>query len=80
MDLINPASGGYAVTPNDDADLPNGPTTCLWVGGEGSLTVIMRDGMTTTFIGASGWMPIQVERVKETGTDATDIVACYGSP
>lgn len=80
MDMLNPASGGYAVTPNDTTDLPNGTSTCLWVGTEGALTVVMRDGMTLTFTGAVGWMPIQVSRVKATGTDADDIIACYGSP
>lgn len=80
MDMINPAAGGYAVTPNDTTDLPNGVCSCLYVGTQGDLEVVMRDGMTLVFASAVGWMPIQASRVKSANTSAQDIIACYGSP
>lgn len=71
-----PGIDAAAVTPSAAADLPTAPTRALWVGGAGTLVVDMASGNTVTFPNASGWMPISVKRVRDTGT-ATSIVAVY---
>lgn len=73
--LDSPGSNAEAVTPDDGNDL-NFVTRALWVGAAGDLSVRMH-GETTpvTFVNASGWMPIRVDRVMATGTVADDIVA-----
>lgn len=47
----------------------------LYVGTAGDVKVDMVGGGTVTFVGVSGWMPILVKKVYNTGTDASDIVA-----
>lgn len=81
------ATGGFAVTPNDSADLniPGASGTAvgngaaIYVGTEGSLKVTLLGGDTVTFayIAAGTFLPIQVKRVWADGTDAGDIVALY---
>lgn len=73
--LDSPAVAAAAVTPDDDADLAY-VTRALWVGGEGSLAVVMASGATVTFAAAAGWMPLRVRRVLEAST-ATGIVAVW---
>ena len=73
---------GVAVTPSDTVDItginPNTPAT-LFVGGGGDVVVITIGGSTLTLknIADGSFLPIQVTRVKDTGTDATDIVALF---
>jgi hypothetical protein len=65
------------VTPNDGADLarPAAAITCV---GEGTISVITSGGDTVTlFCQAGGILPVVVDRVRSTGTDATGIVALY---
>jgi len=74
-----PGSRGFVVTPNDGADLAR-ETVGLWVGGTGTLTVVLAGdaaGVTTLFSGipAGTWLPLAVKRVMATGTSATLIVA-----
>lgn len=72
------ATGAAAVTPSDTAMLTD-VTRGLWVGGgTGTVKVRMENGADCTFTGVAGvLLPIQVDMVYDTGTDATGIVALY---
>jgi hypothetical protein len=75
------AAGGsareaFAVTPDDDEDLPQYPQS-LWVGGAGDVTVVFApdsDPVTFASVPAGTELRISPSRVMETDTDATDIV------
>ena len=73
---------GVAVTHSDTVDItginPNTPAT-LFVGVGGDVVVITIGGSTLTLknIADGSFLPIQVTRVKATGTTATDIVALF---
>lgn len=73
-----PASSAAAVTPNDSADL-GFVTRAVWVGGAGTLNVVMADGQTVPIVGilAGTLLPIRVARVLNTSTTATNIVALW---
>ena len=75
-----PCDQAIAVTPSDTVDLAV-PSRYLYVGGEGSLTVIMAgpDGNTVLFpvLNSADVLPIIVSRVKSTGTTATSIVSLF---
>lgn len=67
-----------AVTPADGTDLPGGVTRALLVGADGDVAVTYANGMSDTLFLAAGIVhPIQVARVKSTGTTATSIKAGY---
>jgi len=79
-----------AVTPNDDVNIPYpgdntaSPNTAKWpcvlyVGGAGNLTVLTAGGNTVTLVGvaAGTFIPIQVVRVFNEDTTATDILALW---
>lgn len=55
------------------------PTIALFVGGAGTLTVVMVGGQTVTFTGviAGSVLPVRVTAVKATGTTATNITALW---
>jgi len=73
-----PAEAMRSVTPDDGADLPDGPCRALFVGGTGTVVVHDLTGTEVTLVcGAGQFIPGWVTRVKATGTDATDIVAMY---
>lgn len=76
--LAGPASAGFAVTPNDAADLPQ-ITRALHVGGGGNLAVLMMNGEALTFTGVQdgSLLPVRVSRVLAAGTTATSIVGLY---
>lgn len=75
---IGPASRFAAVTPDDLADLPDGPTRGLFVGAAGDITVSDAAGNVATFAsGDSQYHPLIVARVLATATSATGIVALY---
>jgi len=78
LDEIIPATDGFAVTPNDSADLTR-PTRALWVGGAGDVVVDMVDGTTLTIGGvqAGTLLPFAVKRVRATNTTATLIVGLF---
>ena len=67
-----------AVTASDTAVLQD-ITRGIWVGGgTGTVKVRMASGEDCTFTGVAGvLLPIQVDKVYDTGTDATGIVALY---
>lgn len=72
-----PAQHGAAVTPHDTNNLSR-TTRGLWVGGEGSLKVLMvGDDSPVTLVAAQGWFPLAVVRVYSTGTTASEIIAFW---
>ena len=78
-----PFIDALAVTPNDGVDLPPPtgparPTQAIVAGVSGNISVITAMGTTLTIpIIAGYWLPLQVTRVRATGTSATGIVAFY---
>jgi hypothetical protein len=67
-----------AVTPNNDTDLADGLTRALMVGTDGNVAVTYANGKTDTLFLLAGLVhPIQVVRVRATGTTATLIKAGY---
>lgn len=76
--ISGPAFNAAAVTPHDDNDLAT-VARALYVGGEGDVAVITKGGNAVTFVGvlAGSILPVSVSRVKDTGTDATNIVALW---
>ena len=76
---FGPCRNAVAVTPSDSTALAD-VTRYLYVGGAGTLTVILRDGSTSVAFGAvtaGSLIPIAVSQVKATGTSATSIVAMW---
>lgn len=68
-----------AVTPSDTVDLPRGPTRGILVAEEGTVSVVYANGVEDDPFLAPGVIhPLaQIVRVKDTGTTATGIKACY---
>lgn len=74
MSFAWPATGAFAVTPNDSSDLAK-PVRALYIGVTGDVTVTFNDGTTQLFANVPvGVLPVQVKRVHSTGTTATGIV------
>jgi hypothetical protein len=65
-----------AITPADGTDLSY-TTRGIYVGGAGDISVISPQGTTITFVGVpvGTILPICVNRIKSTGTTATNLVA-----
>jgi len=76
MSLSSPAVNAAEVTPDDSFDLPV-TTRALWVGSAGDLVVRMAGGDLVTLVGASGLLPIRVDRVLATGATAGSVVALW---
>lgn len=79
-DLTAPIRTAVEITPSDSADLATTPTRAIFVGVGGDVTVDMATtGTAVTFknVPSGTLLPIQVNRIDATGTDATDIVALY---
>ncbi len=75
--LDSPPVGGFAVTPDDAADLAVA-SRGLNVGAAGAVRVTTVDGSDLTLeLAAGGIVPIRVTRVWATGTTAGAIVALY---
>lgn len=70
----SPASVGFAITPNDAAELSE-VTRALYIGGDGTLVVEMASGDEVTFanVAQGTLLPLRVRRVK-VATTATQIV------
>lgn len=68
-----------AVTPNDGADLPDGYTKGIFIGGAGNVSAVMNDGTNIVFTGLLVGVVynFSVKRINATGTTATNIVALY---
>ncbi len=73
--LSDPGFDGFAVTPLDSGDLP-AVTRALWIGTGGDVSVVMAGGNVLTFksVASGSVLPVQVSRVKLTGTTALHIV------
>lgn len=67
------------ITPNDNTDLPY-ITRGVYVGVTGDVSVVAAgNGATVVFAGVAGGtiLPIQVTRIRATGTTSTSVVALY---
>lgn len=76
--IAAPASRGFAITANDADDLA-AETRAIYVGGAGSLALVLASGDEVTFTGltAGTFLPVRAVRVKTTGTSATQLVGLY---
>jgi hypothetical protein len=65
--------------PGDDTTSPNNSKwpCVLYIGTSGNIKVRTAGGNEITFVGVSGFFPVQVVRVFATGTTATNIVALW---
>ncbi len=70
-----PAREAVAVTPSDSTDLSG--TRSIYVGVTGDISVHMKGSTTSvTFVAVPvGILPIQVDKILATGTDASSMVA-----
>lgn len=76
---VLPASNAFAITPSDTDDLPQ-YTRGLYVGGAGTVVVLMADDeATVAFVAVptGSLLPLRVQRVMNGGTTATNIVGVY---
>jgi hypothetical protein len=76
------ATRAYEVTPSDTVNIPNpsnGPNNgcLLYVGTIGDLRVLTLGQDDVTFVGFSGFLPVQVVRVFATNTNCGDIIALW---
>ena len=75
---IGPARALRAVTPSDASDLPDGVSRSIYVGGAGNVAVVDALGNAVDLASAANqYHPIQVARVRATGTTASGILALY---
>ena len=73
--LIDPADGGFDITPNDTVNLTV-PARGLYLAESGDVKVDMINGNTITFSNMAAGIvhPLQVRRVYSTGTTASGII------
>ena len=73
--LEAPASSGFAITPNDGADLATA-TRAIYVGGAGDIQLTFVGGTTVTLTGLQAGVayPFRASRVFSTSTTATGLV------
>lgn len=78
LDNTVPASGAFAITASDTADLRQ-VTRGLYVGVQGNVRVALEDGSIVTLVAMAAGVvhPFAVKRVYSTSTTATDLVAVY---
>lgn len=78
--ITGPACGIFAVTPNNDNDLP-AVTRGIYVGAGGDLVVVPAygDGTAVKFVAVptGAILPIMVTKVKATDTTAQNLVAMF---
>ena len=75
----SPAVRAFSITPSDTADLTLLPRA-LYIGVTGDVSVILiDDDVAVTFVGvlAGSLLPIRAQRVRSTGTTATNIVGIF---
>lgn len=70
------------VTPNDSADLPDGPCRAMILNGTGNLVFDTLNGETVTLQISANWFGVTyigAKRIRATGTTipASSIFACY---
>jgi hypothetical protein len=79
--LDAPAKNGYAISPNDSADLAVS-TRSIYVGGAGNIKLELVGDAAGTFVilnsaVAGSILPLRVRKVWSTGTTASNLVALY---
>lgn len=76
--LSSPIEGGaFAITPNDNSDLPQ-TTLQIYATGAGNIAAVFKSGNTGTFPVASGDLrDVRIKRVLATGTTATGLYGFY---
>jgi hypothetical protein len=74
-----PAMEAVAITPSNSDDLPNGVARALYIGGGGAVVLDTYTQTSLTFSGLQGGtiLPVNVKRVRSTGTTATNLIALY---
>ena len=75
----SPASGMYAVTPDDVAEIGAIVPKAIRVGGGGTLVGRGLDGVDVTLLNVQDGeiVPVQFQYIRATGTTCTGIVALY---
>jgi hypothetical protein len=74
LTILAPGEGAFAITPNDSDFIP--VTRGVYVGGSGTLHVIMAGGQEVTFTALAAGVvhPLRVIKVFATSTAATSIL------
>lgn len=74
VSLTSPIEGGFDITPDDTADLPQ-VTRALMVTGAGDVAMVLRLGDTITLAGLLPGViyPIRAARILSNGTTATGL-------
>lgn len=74
LSILAPGEGAFDITPNDSDYIP--VTRGVYVGGSGTLHVLMAAGQEVTFTALAAGVvhPLRVIRVYQTGTAATSIL------
>ncbi len=76
-ELTSPIENAAAVSPSDTVNLTNA-SRALWVGVRGNVAVHMIGAtISVVFVGVHGLLPIRVDKVLATNTDATSIVTLW---
>lgn len=73
--LEAPASDGFAITPNDGADLSE-TSRALYIGTGGAISLVLASGVALSFANVHGGtiLPLRVKAIKATGTNASDMI------
>ncbi|GAB5375040.1 MAG: hypothetical protein AcusKO_15020 [Acuticoccus sp.] len=73
--LNAPAADAFAITPDDNTDLPQA-ARAIYVGASGDMSVVTLGGTTVLFagLGAGTTLPCSVVRVNDTDTTAANLV------
>lgn len=73
--LESPAGDGFSITPSDAADLPE-VTRAIYVGGAGTISLVLASGASLTLSGAASGsiLPLRVRQVRASATTATNLV------
>ena len=73
-----PATGGFDVVPDDNADLP-AVTRALMVSTGGDVAAVLKDGSTLTLpaLSPGSVYPVRIRRILATGTTASGIRGLY---
>jgi len=77
--VVAPSDTVNIAYPGDETTSPNNSKwpCVLYIGTSGSVKVRTAGGNEITFVGVSGFFPVQVVRVFATGTTAQNIVALW---
>lgn len=75
---IASAYDSRTVAPSDTVNFADGTCRALYVGTTGNITAVMANGTVQLFSNVPvGILPIQVSRINNTATTASNIVALY---